>query len=1003
METRSSQRTIGPHNLTPQMDDIIDAVQAGDNVKGFAYAGGGKSTLLRAIEKYQPRKKGLYICYNKSLEREARKLFKGHNVDIATGHSFALNSFEPSTRDGYLRKVGLKLSPEAVRKYANINIEDPEYKLLGLDNSVSVITSTAEQFIASASEMISDIHLSQTAKDKVSQLIKKKLLLSKNKTEIYIYIVNQAKKLIRSMLDPNNNCPITHDLYLKAWQLSNPKIKYSYIMFDEAQDANPVILSVILRQKAQQIFVGDKYQSIYQFRGGVNAMDVIPYEAFPLSCSFRYGQRIADLATRILRHLDDKIRITGLGFDTRIVKGSDYEGTDSFLYLAHTNSNLLEVLLSCYQTGIEAAFTSNKASFTAAKVRSIISLHEGGEPLISQHKRYKNIDDLARGDRDLETKMILEWLNEDSGKVKALASALEWSADISLEEAHIHLSTAHMSKGLEYDVVMLGDDFKKVIASFGDGKPLDESEINLLYVAVTRPKKTLIIPDELYLALEQNLTFTINKTVIPKCYTDNLVPDELLNSNTRSKSVANVQNKKLPKAVVAAVRKESAKQQELPMNMPVHAPVDKAASLDSSPSNQSPVKQDNPNPKANIENKANEKPVENISKPEETGQDDGIGIRIEVGQRKDEAGNKIGANYWEPTNTNEAMNPNIAIVGTMGTGKTQTVKSMLTQLVQQRDKNPDGESFGALIFDYKSDYCDSEFVQATGAKIIEPIDLPINPLVLHSEDRRAMINTSSVFCSTLGKIFNLGVKQDRKLNEFIELAYESRGIYRGETDTYSRTPPTVNEVIKLFMAQDKVPDDSLTSALDKIDRNELFESNSRKCKSLYDTLENNVVVISLGGVSSDLQNLIVAVLLDQFYVQMHLNPKPVPTEQYRALKKMILVDEADNFMSQDFESLRKILKEGREFGVGVALSTQGLDHFETKENNYRSFVTHWICHRLVEPKSKDVVPLLNTKTKPELEGRMLEIRELDKHQSFYINGRKEVIPQESTAFWCLPK
>ncbi|ELJ8546031.1 TPA: hypothetical protein ACGGR5_003743 [Vibrio cholerae] len=132
MEIKSSERTIGEHNLTPEMNDIIDAVQAGDNVKGFAYAGAGKSTLLRAIEKYHSRKRGLYICYNKSLEREARKLFKGHKVDIATGHSFALNSFEPEVREGYLRKVGLKLNAQLIHEYANINPEDEEYKLLDL-------------------------------------------------------------------------------------------------------------------------------------------------------------------------------------------------------------------------------------------------------------------------------------------------------------------------------------------------------------------------------------------------------------------------------------------------------------------------------------------------------------------------------------------------------------------------------------------------------------------------------------------------------------------------------------------------------------------------------------------------------------------------------------------------------------------------------------------------------------------------------------------------------
>ena len=67
------------------------------------------------------------------------------------------------------------------------------------------------------------------------------------------------------MLDQNSHYPCTHDTYMKAWQLSNPKFEYDYIMFDEAQDANPVLLSVMLKPKLQQILVGDELQSIYQF------------------------------------------------------------------------------------------------------------------------------------------------------------------------------------------------------------------------------------------------------------------------------------------------------------------------------------------------------------------------------------------------------------------------------------------------------------------------------------------------------------------------------------------------------------------------------------------------------------------------------------------------------------------------------------------------------------------------------------------------------------------
>lgn len=68
------------------------------------------------------------------------------------------------------------------------------------------------------------------------------------------------------MISPGGDCPTTHDAYVKNWQLSKPVLNYDYIMFDEAQDENPVLLHVILSQKCQKIFVGDKFQSIYQFR-----------------------------------------------------------------------------------------------------------------------------------------------------------------------------------------------------------------------------------------------------------------------------------------------------------------------------------------------------------------------------------------------------------------------------------------------------------------------------------------------------------------------------------------------------------------------------------------------------------------------------------------------------------------------------------------------------------------------------------------------------------------
>ena len=52
-----------------------------------------------------------------------------------------------------------------------------------------------------------------------------------------------------------------HDHYLKLWQLGRPRLHAEYVLFDEAQDANPVILDVVgAQQHAQRVLVGDSAQ-----------------------------------------------------------------------------------------------------------------------------------------------------------------------------------------------------------------------------------------------------------------------------------------------------------------------------------------------------------------------------------------------------------------------------------------------------------------------------------------------------------------------------------------------------------------------------------------------------------------------------------------------------------------------------------------------------------------------------------------------------------------------
>jgi DNA phosphorothioation-dependent restriction protein DptH len=179
---------------------------------------------------------------------------------------------------------------------------------------------------------------------------------------------------------------------------------------------------------------------------------------------------------------------------------------------------------------------------------------------------------------------------------------------------------------------------------------------------------------------------------------------------------------------------------------------------------------------------------------------------------------------------------------------------------------------------------------------------------------------------------------------------------------------------------------------------EIFEPDTHKTQSLYDLIDG-VTVINLSGYDRTIQNLVVALTLDLFYTQMHQHGSSTLEGNFRQISKMILVDEADNFMSQDFDSLKKILKEGREFGVGTILSTQELTHFKTGDNDYSTLILSWVIHQVANIKSQEIKAIFNAQTKNDEEYFMSQIRRLEKHYSLYVDGKKKIKKIRDLAFW----
>lgn len=359
---------------------------------------------------------------------------------------------------------------------------------------------------------------------------------------------------------------------------------------------------------------------------------------------------------------------------------------------------------------------------------------------------------------------------------------------------------------------------------------------------------------------------------------------------------------------------------------------------------------------------------------------------------------------WYPNDTARIFHPNMGIIGTMGTGKTQLTKSLVTQLCRQQLNNFDGHPLGILIFDYKGDYNETkpDFVQATGARVLKPYRLPFNPFSLQGVRRKPQlpIHTANAFTDIIARIYGLGPKQSATLLRCVVSAYQSCGIESSDPSTWDRTAPTFEQVYQVYADDESIKkNDSLYAAMDKLFQFRVLEGDPDRTSSLFGLL-HGVVVIDLSGYDTDIQNLIVAITLELFYSQMQNTGSSQADRDFRQLTRFILVDEADNFMSQNFPALKRIMKEGREFGVGTILSTQFLRHFGSGDDDYSSYILTWVVHNVSDLKRSDIEFVFKSSADPEVSEQLYQdIKAIGKHQSIVKAGNAAPTAVQDMPFW----
>jgi len=468
-----------------------------------AVAGSGKTSSIIEYARIKPKNAPiLYLAFNKSVKLDARAKFQHQgmsNVRVETAHSLAyrhvvMNSTYRVNPQGY-----------KIHELATI-LRLPNN---GEKHSEFVLANHIKKFFAyycnSDKQTFEELNYLEIVTD-----IQAKAFVKAN----YNYILKQVKELFRKMEE--GKIEITHDFYLKKFQLSVPKLPYHYILFDEGQDASGAMLDVFFKQPATKVIVGDTHQQIYSWRFAVNSLEKADYTTRFLSASFRFSQDIADLAMAILSwkeflDLNDPVRITGLG---------ESQELQSKATVARTNLGLLLKAIEYItenKTVQKIYFEGNFHSYTyaedGASLYDVLNLYNNKrylirDNLIKEMQTLKELEEYISKTEDPELAMMVEIVKKYGNQIPEIIQNLKDKhlKNDDKKDAEMIFSTVHRCKGMEYDSVELANDFiteekvKKTALELkkanGNYTKLNE-EINLLYVAITRTRNKLIIPKAL--------------------------------------------------------------------------------------------------------------------------------------------------------------------------------------------------------------------------------------------------------------------------------------------------------------------------------------------------------------------------------------------------------------------------------------------------------------------------------------------------------------------------
>lgn len=277
------------------------------------------------------------------------------------------------------------------------------------------------------------------------------------------------------------------------------------------------------------------------------------------------------------------------------------------------------------------------------------------------------------------------------------------------------------------------------------------------------------------------------------------------------------------------------------------------------------------------------------------------------------------------------VSPHVALMGTLGTGKTRTGMDML-RAVRNQSGCP------ILLFDMeKGDLAgDANLARDLGATIIrakrEPV--PLDVLFAGERDEAAVNDASIRFRESFARVMTSrpGGQQLDALRE---------GARRALLGTAPTRIADVKAKVKEVYSESKRRDDVVVATFNDLTLSEFFTPTM----SPEDFFKRSWI-IDVSAMSEMAQRLIVFLVLDALDAYCKsLQDSELDANGHRALRLVFGVDEARKILGYEHNSLISLIRTGRSKGISAFLISQSPDDYDGEDENFLENIGLAVCFR----------------------------------------------------------